>query len=110
MYKISKIPSCLILIFSFIFPLLANSPGNYNDDITKYTANLPFQIGEIKAPVFRDKSYNIKDFGAVPDGHTLNTASINNAITKCSEEDGGTVIIPAGSWITGPIFLKSNVN
>jgi DNA sulfur modification protein DndE len=89
---------------------MANTPGDYNEGIKNYTSNLPFQMGEIKAPVFRDKSFNIRDFGAVPDGYTLNTEPINNAITKCSEDGGGIVIIPAGLWITGPIFLKSNVN
>src|ERR1039458_3681350 len=101
---------CLIFLFSYLFPLMANTPGDYNEGIKNYTSNLPFQMGEIKAPVFRDKSFNIRDFGAVPDGYTLNTEPINNAITKCSEDGGGIVIIPAGLWITGPIFLKSNVN
>lgn len=101
---------CLIFLFSYLFPLKANTPGKYDEEINKYTSNLPFEMGEIKAPVFRDKNYNIKDFGAVPDGHTLNTDPINNAIAKCSEDGGGIVIIPAGSWVTGPIMLKSNVN
>ena len=107
MYKKSF---CLIFLFSYLFPLLANTPGDYNEEIKKYTSNLPFEIGEIKAPVFRDKSFNIRDFGAIPDGHTLNTDPINNAITKCSEDGGGMVIIPAGLWVTGPILLKSNVH
>jgi DNA sulfur modification protein DndE len=101
---------CLIFLFSYLFPLLANTPGDYNEEIKKYTSNLPFEMGEIKAPVFRDKSFNIRDFGAIPDGHTLNTDPINNAITKCSEDGGGMVIIPAGLWVTGPLLLKSNVN
>jgi len=101
---------CLIFLFSSLFTLSAKTPGDYNEDIKKYTSNLPFEIGEIKAPVFRDKSFNIIDFGAIPDGHTLNTDPINNAIAKCSDDGGGIVIIPAGLWITGPIVLKSNVN
>ena len=31
-------------------------------------------------------------------------------IDRCSREGGGRVIIPAGTWLTGPITLKSNVN
>jgi polygalacturonase len=99
-----------LFIGSSLFPLLANTLGNYNEEIKKYTSDLPFKMGEIKVPVFRDKSFNIKDFGAIPDGHTLNTDPINNAIKKCSEDGGGMVIIPAGLWVTGPILLKSNVN
>ncbi|MDR3666397.1 MAG: glycoside hydrolase family 28 protein [Ignavibacteriaceae bacterium] len=104
----SKLLCAFILLFNL--SLLANTSGNYSEDIIKYTSNLPFETGTIKAPVFRDKNYNIKDFGALPDGHTLNTDPINNAIAKCSEDGGGTVIIPPGTWITGPISLKSNVN
>jgi polygalacturonase len=100
----------IIFLCSFFFPLLANTTDDYNEEIKKYTSNLQFEVGEIKAPVFRDKTFNITEFGAVPDGNTLNTVPINNAITKCSEDGGGMVVIPAGFWITGPLLLKSNVN
>ena len=106
----SKKYLCLIFLLLSFLPLLASTQDDYNAEIKKYTSNLPFTTGEIKAPVFRDKIYKISDFGAIPDGYTLNTDPINNAITKCSEDGGGTVIIPAGLWITGPILLKSNVN
>ncbi len=99
-----------MILLALVVPLRAQSESNYNEEIRKYTTGLPFEIGEIKAPVFKDKVYNIKDFGAIPDGHTLNTDAINNAITKCSEEGGGKVIIPPGLWLTGPIQMKSNVN
>jgi polygalacturonase len=100
----------LIILCAYLFPVFAYCIGDYKDEIAKYTSNLPFEIGKIKAPVFRDKTFNVIDFGAIPDGHTLNTNSINNAITKCSEDGGGKVIIPSGLWVTGPILLKSNVN
>ena len=65
----------------------------------------------IKAPVFEKELYNILDFGAVPNDSTiLNHESINRAVAKCSVNGGGTVIIPAGVWHTGPLTLKSNVN
>ena len=53
--------------------------------------------------------YNIIDFGAVSDGKTMNTAAIQNAIDKCSET-GGRVIVPAGTFMSGSIELKSNVD
>lgn len=53
--------------------------------------------------------YNILDFGAKPDGTTLNTQAINNAVNKCFENGGGTVLVPAGTYVTGTIVLKSNV-
>ena len=56
------------------------------------------------------KQYNIKDFGAAGDGMTLNTQSIQSAIDACSKNGGGTVIVPAGKFITGAIFIKQGVN
>lgn len=54
--------------------------------------------------------YKITDFGARADGKTLNTRVIQKAIDVCSQNGGGTVIIPAGDFITGAIQLFSNVN
>ncbi len=61
-------------------------------------------------PVFKKDTFNILKYGAKADGITLNTKSINNAITACSAKGGGVVLIPQGTWLTGPIVLKSNVN
>ena len=46
---------------------------------------------------------NIIDFGAVGDGVTDNTAAIQRAI-----DAGGVVYIPAGTFVTGTIYLRSN--
>lgn len=53
------------------------------------------------------KSYNIIDYGAKGDSTTLNTASIQKAIDDCAP--GGTVIIPAGTYLSGALFLKSDM-
>lgn len=65
----------------------------------------------INAPVFPDKDYNILKFGkkSKKEGY-LYTKMINKAIQKCHDEGGGRVIVPAGTWLTGPITLLSNVN
>ncbi len=55
------------------------------------------------------KDYNIVDFGAVPDGITLNTLAIQSTIDQAHSNQGGRVIIPAGCFLTGSIRLKSNV-
>src|ERR1700759_1041658 len=59
---------------------------------------------------FKKDTFNITKFGAVADGITLNTKSINNAIESCNKKGGGVVLVPTGMWLTGPIVLKSNVN
>ncbi|RZJ52642.1 MAG: glycoside hydrolase family 28 protein [Flavobacterium sp.] len=59
---------------------------------------------------FSDKTYNIKDFGAVADGTTSNTVVFDKAIKECAKNGGGMVIVPNGKYVTGPIHLESNVN
>ena len=56
------------------------------------------------------QSFNIKDYGAVADGTTLSTPFIQKAIDACSSKGGGTVYVPAGSYKTGTIHLRSNIN
>jgi polygalacturonase len=53
---------------------------------------------------------NIRDFGAVGDGQTLNTTYIQKAIDQCAEKGGGRVYVPAGTFISGTIHLRTNVN
>jgi len=53
--------------------------------------------------------YNILDFGAVKDGTTLTTASIQQTIDKCHNEGGGVVLVPKGDYLVGTINLRSNV-
>lgn len=56
------------------------------------------------------QSYNILDYGAKADGKTLNTSSIQAAINACKTNGGGTVLIPAGRFVTGTLFLGSNLD
>lgn len=67
-------------------------------------------INSITIPEFPDKTFNVKDYGAKADGSTDNTRAFADAITACSEDGGGRVLVPAGKYLTGPIHLKSNVN
>lgn len=53
--------------------------------------------------------YDIRDFGAQGDGKTLATEAINKAISACSESDGGIVRVSGGIYVSGTVFMKSNV-
>lgn len=53
--------------------------------------------------------YNIRDFGAKGDGATLDTVAVQSAIDACNKDQGGTVLVPVGNFLIGPIELKSNV-
>jgi polygalacturonase len=53
--------------------------------------------------------YNINDYGTFEGGQAKCTAAIAKAIDAASARGGGTVFIPAGTYLTGPIHLKSNI-
>src|SRR5882724_914160 len=63
-------------------------------------------------PVIPAGTFNVTSFGAVGDGATDNTAAIQAAIAAAvaSANLGGTVEIPAGNFLSGPITLASNIN
>lgn len=72
----------------------------------------PFVLSALAcaAPVFACAAvHNILDYGAVSDTTRLSTAAIQRAIDSCNEAGGGTVLIPAGAFKTGSIFLRDNV-
>ena len=65
---------------------------------------------QVKTPTFKDVVYNILDYGAKPTLNFNNKEAIQKAIDECSNNGGGTVLVPNGYYYTGPINIKSNVN
>lgn len=56
------------------------------------------------------QTFNIKDYGALSDGKTINTIAIQKAVDACNQNGGGRVYVPAGTFVTGTFHLKSNVD
>jgi polygalacturonase len=55
------------------------------------------------------RQYTVTDFGAVSGGTVLNTVAIQKTIDTAAAKGGGTVVIPAGVFRSGSIFLKQGV-
>jgi hypothetical protein len=53
-------------------------------------------------------TFNVRDFGAKGDGRMLDTPAIQEAIEACAKAGGGTVLLPAGTYLSKPLFLRGN--
>lgn len=67
-------------------------------------------VAETTVPAFHGGTVNVRKHGAIPDGRTDNTGAFAKAINAVNAAGGGTVIVPPGTYVTGAIYLKSNVN
>ena len=72
-------------------------------------AGLEFPMPRIQEPIIPAHTVCITDFGAISGGDFLCSQAFADAIDAVSENGGGTINIPAGTWLTGPITLKSNI-
>jgi polygalacturonase len=76
---------------------------------------LPWQaardiVNGIATTSFPDATFDVTKFGAKADGKTDNTAAFAAAISACNKAGGGHVVVPSGTFVTGAVYLKSNVD
>ena len=71
---------------------------------------VPKILARIRPPVFPNRDFNITSFGAKPGGKDDATDAIRQAIAACNRSGGGRVVVPEGTFLTGPVVLRSNVN
>jgi len=73
-------------------------------------ATLPaFAAGRSSGTSNNSALLDIRTYGAVGDGKTVDSPAINKAIEAAAAAGGGTVVFPAGTWLCFSIRLKSNV-
>lgn len=58
----------------------------------------------------KTKVFYVNDYGAIPDGKTMNTVAIQKAIDDCEENGGGIIAFKKGIYLTGSIFIKKGIH
>ena len=53
------------------------------------------------------KVFNVREFGATGNGTTLDTKAIQGALDACGQAGGGTVLFPAGTYLSQPLTLRT---
>ena len=71
--------------------------------------DLPFEMEKVQRPQIPAREIDIRDFGGVGDGVTLNSDAFAKAIETLSGLGGGRLVVPTGVWLTGPITMKDNI-
>ena len=79
------------------------SAGN---DYSRFLHHLPFDMPQLQLPDIPGNRISLTEYGGVGDGITLNTECFREAIEHLSAKGGGTLVVPTGIWLTGPIRLK----
>ncbi len=97
----------MLLAGGFLSSLRAGSDLVRHEEIR---VEAPFSMPAIRIPVFPDRDFIITDFGAQEGGTLKATEAIRAAIDACHAAGGGRVVVPAGTWLTGAVHLRSNVN
>ncbi len=64
----------------------------------------------IPLPMVPARAFDVTRYGAVGNGTTVNTRPIQAAIAACTAAGGGTVTVPAGTFVSGPLTLASNLD
>ena len=59
------------------------------------------------AEIAGGRVFNVRDHGAKGDGKSLDTAAIQKALDACGEAGGGTVLLPAGAYLSRPLVIRT---
>ncbi len=102
--------SVLLLLTTTLFVVNSNGQTkSKSDPVRDLYQGIEFKMAKVAEPAIPAYSVSILDFGAKSGGQILCTNAFSSAIDAVSKKGGGRVVIPRGTWLTGPITLKSNI-
>jgi polygalacturonase len=67
-------------------------------------------IAQPAQPAIAGPTFTLSDYGAVADGKTANTEAFRLAVAAVDKAGGGTLVVPSGTYYTGPITLCSGID
>ncbi len=103
--------SLLCFSTTLVSALFFNCAAQKSTDVLTNPWKVKQQIEKaVVVPTFKNKTYNIVDFGAKSGGQINNSEAFKKAIETCTKNGGGKVVVPSGKFLTGPIHLDNNVN
>ena len=95
---------------TFVLTAMALAACGSDYEFAYLYEDLPFEMEQVQRPQIPVREVDIRDFGGVGDGVTLNSDAFAKAIETLSGAGGGRVVVPTGVWLTGPITLKDNID
>lgn len=96
----------LILIASIVFSCTTKVKKENKSELVKRLEDIFYNKDFAKIP---ETTFSVDAYGAIADGKTLATGAIQKTIDAAAEAGGGKVIFPAGTYLSGALFVKSNV-
>lgn len=99
-----KVLKIVIIVLGLIITTHSKSAGQ--SDLVNRLEGIIYNKSFTSIP---SKIFRADDYGAIADGKTLNTKSIQTAIDAAHEAGGGIVTLPEGVNVSGALFVKSNV-
>ena len=104
--------SILICFFVLVFLSTLSTPIAAQASFSSSKSGLPAwarDVGARRQPK-RTRIFSANSYGATADGVTNSTRAIQQSIDACSKAGGGIVTFGPGQYVTGALFLKSNVH
>ena len=101
------LPICALPILA---SFCASASSSENAATPAAWTRLPAMLEQIVPPHFPPREFNVTQYGAIGDGTNDSSEAFQKAISACSTAGGGSVVVPPGTFLTGPIHLQNNVN
>lgn len=98
-----------VLTAAALLPTAAAATAEASSGAGDPWQRVPRILARIRPPKFPGRTFDVTHHGAVGDGTTMNTEAIRSAVEACHRAGGGRVVIPPGTFLTGPIHLRSHV-